>query len=179
MHKRIFIGIPINSENISIIDNFREKQLLDIPLRWVTDANLHVTLHFIGNKSISELDIIRGKLAKFSMKFQTFYLNFERFELAPMYNSYMIWARFCANEVFTFLSQSLAKELGSKKDFKSLPHITLARFNPNKYNVSIRNSTALAKISVNEFYLYESILLPTGAKYIVLDRFTLQKRFIP
>lgn len=173
MKKRIFIGIPINRGVEIEINQFRELQNKNVKLRWVPDENLHITLHFIGDMEISELGKISDKINNLRQVFKPFKLEFECFELAPKYKAYMIWARYYENEIFTQLSQAIAKAIKSKKDFKPLPHITLARFKPNRNKISINNSLPLTQVYVKEFYMYESVLLPTGAQYNILDKFNL------
>lgn len=173
MSKRIFIGIPINSELELGIKIFRDHYNKNDKLRWVPDENLHITLHFIGNTQVSELDNISDKINGLLQDYKPFKLKFESFEFAPKHTAYMIWARYHENEIFTQLSQAIAKAIKSKKDFKPLPHITLARFKPNKTKISINDSLPLSQFYVKEFYMYESVLLPTGAEYNIIDKFKL------
>ena len=98
--------------------------------RTVPEANLHLTLLFIGNVPVTRLTEIQEKLPRIARQHAAFRLELEKIEAGPKpKNPRLIWARFTRHPSFENLSrhlhQELVPEVGLPAD--SIPHVTLAR----------------------------------------------------
>lgn len=174
--KRLFIGIPLPQEIArSLAEN---RNAANYPeLAWVQTENLHITLLFIGNTNIEEIDKIKEKLASL-VTFPTFCLHFREVQVvARRGKASMIWGAFENNEDFIDFATQIAQILNIHPDHPPLPHVTLARVKRNRSvkvdkNIFLRIGHMV--LPVKKFRLYESNLTPQGAEYSVLEEWCLK-----
>jgi len=175
--KRLFVGIPIPLNLTESLCAFRQKHKDAKGIRWVQRENLHLTICFIGNINPNRLDEIIGNTKKVLRDAEPFALMFEKLCLAPAGKPYMIWAQFEQNEYFRELATDTCRILipGQPVRKNPVPHITLARFNKPSYsgNIDLNIQIENGEIQVKEFALWESIQIPKGVIYNIIERFTL------
>lgn len=173
MEKRIFIGIEA-SQNIKNQVSKVKNNYRDIPLlRWIKDRNLHITL--LPPWYEENLEEIRKKLKNIKSEFKPFTLKFSELKLGPTSKSpRLIWAEGETSEELNKLQRLLEKsfkKLPEKREFKL--HLTLARFKFDNFAEDQRPNI-YEKIlwiqKVNSITLFESVLRPSGAEYIVISR---------
>ena len=180
---RIFIAInfPPKIKKALIL---YQKKWEDLPVRWTSEDNLHLTLVFLGymrEENLLEIFQIAKKVAK---SHQSFPLNFQRIFLGPPQKvPRMFWVQGERNRELAFLRDDLEEELlGLKhkeevRDFKS--HITLGRIKMAEWQEFEKKPKIEEKISltvpVRSIEIMESKLKPTGPDYFVLESIPLGK----
>lgn len=177
MKKRVFVGIKIGQDLYHSIDKWRKKYQ-NLPIRWISNENLHVTLippwyeeeGKVGEiiREIGEIGVIR--------EIGGFEISFSRICFGPTKrHPRLIWAEGEALRELIELKESVGRVLQKKperRDYKL--HLTLARFKLNEYNILPTeniNDRILWKQNITEFYLFESRLSAKGAEYRILKEF--------
>ena len=141
--------------------------------RWVSDAQMHLTLKFVGAADDSLLSRIANALAG---------IRQPEFPMAVCgvgcfpgeREARVIWAGLKAPPALAVLQKEidavLAREGIPPENRPFSPHVTLARIKvPNPREISrfrSRNeSFAIAEFTIREFHLYSSVLSPKGPTY--------------
>ncbi len=177
MKKRVFIGIKAESNLINEIEEWKNKYQNKLNVRWIEKENLHITLvppwyEEDLEKVIAGIDQIRALINPFEILFNEVCYG-------PDYKRpRLIWAKGETSETITKLKKSIEESISIKpenRDFKV--HLTLARFKGSDFRsfvIKRIEDRVFWKIKVDTFCLFESLLSPFGAKYIVLKRFELK-----
>ncbi|MFH1822658.1 MAG: RNA 2',3'-cyclic phosphodiesterase [Patescibacteria group bacterium] len=181
--KRIFIALNLpkdtKKEISNLIDSIRAQNQ---KIKWVREANLHLTLHFLGYLDNEQLEQVENIIEQLAGKFNEMNFNFDKFDAFPNFNQpkviVLIGKQTNGNNVF-----SLQKLLGEKlkaADFSidERPwklHLTLGRV--KDYNCSLKlpiNFKAqVYDFKINTFELMESELMPEGPLYKVVKSYKL------
>ncbi len=184
MTKRTFIGIKINLETelLEVFDQLKD-ELCDEKIRWVKEANLHVTLHFFGEIKAEQVEKVKVLMAQTIKQFQTFSIVirgiscFKKHAL-PSAVFFNIENAFELEDLAFSLKKGIA-ELGFQAGKKFKPHLTIGRvkhLNDKQVFYTILekfNGSGKQIVSVSELIFYESVLKPEGPDYMVIDRFPL------
>jgi RNA 2',3'-cyclic 3'-phosphodiesterase len=157
--------------------------------RWVRPEGMHVTLKFIGEIDPEKLGVIRSALA-FVHSPQAVEMHFRGLGFFPNERRpRVIWCGVEASpnlaELASGVNQALAP-LGIARESKDfVPHLTLARLNPsrgkpNSEEKLVQAAAAMKSLELGsareiKFYLYESVLKPSGAEYKRLAEFSFVK----
>jgi 2'-5' RNA ligase len=181
---RLFVALDIEAEIRRRIGEFRDQMKAFAPdVRWVGPETFHVTLQFLGEtKNLVE---IQGALGQ--VKARTTTIAFRNTGFFPNPKSPRVfWIGIEADEALLQLASSIAealKPLGFERDAGPFrPHLTLARAGSGRprpvpgeraawglQHVRVKLETLPAlefgTMTAREFYLYESKLSPSGAKY--------------
>lgn len=174
--KRLFIAIPLPNDLIQLLVAY-EQIIIHPGLAWVKPENLHITLHFLGNTSESEIHNIEQKLASL-VTFPSFSLQGKEVKaINRRGRTEMIWAGFEESKEFVILATQMAQTLQFPLSHPPLPHITLARAKRNKV-IKLKDNlfplTEQVILQVKKFGLYESNLTPQGPIYKVLNEWHLK-----
>jgi len=184
--KRLFIAIKIlPDEHFLRLFYALQKDLKKDNIKWVNPENLHLTLKFLGETDDDKIEIIKSVLEKISGDKEPFWVTFSKTGIfGSSYKPKVIW--------FGMNDQNQINELGNKVRLgldeagfpidrqNFVPHLTVGRIRNISYKKSFQETidkykdAPLQKIFVKEFYLFESVLMPKGAKYIILKTFTLK-----
>ena len=180
MQRKIFIGIDlplmIKKRLMQRIEKWQE-----LPVRWSSEENLHITLSFLGYVDDELLLEICEKIRKACENFSAFDVNLDRIELGPGRGSIpkMFWAIGKPSKKLKKFQKGIEKELGifqkEKKEF--CPHITLGRI--KKFKWQELSKTPLIgedfKISVpiESAEIIESRLEGGKRKFAVIESFNL------
>lgn len=181
---RLFVALEIPAavrDNLAAqVAELRElsAKVADKRPRWVLPGNLHVTLKFIGEVAPTKLEGIRGALsatrsdAPVEIKFRG--LGFFPNEQHPR----VLWAGVDASTNLPSLAGDIDAALETQGIARQrpafTPHLTLARIEPpglhEKLRAAIQKNGAreFGSFQTREFYLIESKLKPSGAKYTTL-----------
>jgi RNA 2',3'-cyclic 3'-phosphodiesterase len=168
----------------------------DLPgARWVTPAQIHVTLRFLGSVSDADVARVRGALAAADA-----FAAVDPFDLVPAGVGVfpprpsarkpprVLWAGVTPAAAVQALKQAVDGALDPVlgPDVESAahgfyPHLTLARFKappgPALADYLQRHADLRAPaFRVDRFNLYESRTLPAGPAYTVLERYGLGRR---
>jgi len=186
--KRTFIAIKIKPEKplIDLISEMKHTQQSE-SLKWVEEFNLHLTLHFIGETSRSQLQSVVNMLRITTGNFPSFVLNISGIWCFGGHSQpRVLLANIYRNEVLELLVKETAKGLaalglpGNMKSFS--PHLTLARVKQLQNlplflsTVEKYKSVQLQSALVTEIIFYESILQPAGPVYKPIQIFKLNKQ---
>jgi RNA 2',3'-cyclic 3'-phosphodiesterase len=157
--------------------------------RWVRPEMMHVTLKFIGHIEAEKLDSVLAALLPVrseqpvEMEFRG--LGFFPSERRPR----VVWCRVEASANLAALAADIESSLDpigiASESREFIPHLTLARLDPEKvpqgsveklvHAASELKATDFGSSHDAEFYLFESILKPSGAEYKRLQTFPFVK----
>lgn len=178
--QRLFIANPLPD---FLTYNFQQsisKATKNEHVRWLPAKNWHLTGLFLGEVSADKTNEIINRLKNLSASLIPYSLKFEKFQTMPnLPFPKMVWARFERSESFTEQVIKTKNELHSILERinpikKPIPHVTLARIKRGK-RIDIFD---IEYILINElwqidkFELWESKLLPGGAEYHCLEKFS-------
>jgi len=129
MKRKIFISINIPDKVKKRLTKAVEKWA-DLPVKWTKEANLHITLLFLGYVDEQSLPEICQKVRDAVENEDIFDIEFDRIELFPSPDDpKMVALTGPANTDLLRINEEIEKELNmftqAKKSFR--PHITLGR----------------------------------------------------
>jgi 2'-5' RNA ligase len=189
---RLFVALDIDLAIRQRITEFRNQMRLLAPdVRWVAPETFHVTLQFLGEtKKLDEiqraLQTLRSKSTELSFRSPGFFPSAK----SPR----VFWVGIEADNHLTELVNSIGlalQSLGLARETGPFnPHLTLARAGSGRPRPAAgeRSAPALQRVqakletlgrlefgtmTAHEFYLYESKLSPSGARYTRLSRYML------
>ena len=147
-------------------------------VRWVDQANYHITLAFLGEQEEQVLERLAehldDNLAQFPIPIEV--SHFSPFpESRPKLIAAMISNTPEVKEVQQQVANSVLASGLTLERRRFVPHLTLGRLrhSRNQFAGTIPTSIELAG-EVDEVVLYESILTPQGAEYEPIFRFPLE-----
>ena len=191
---RVFVGLDIDSEIRQRMARYLEGVREFAPeARWVREESLHVTLKFIGEQKPEQVEQIKRELA--SVHATPFEISFRGTGFFPGPRSPRVfWLGIEAGEQLPQLARGVdeaAARTGvprEKNEYQA--HLTLARSGSGSPRPQPGESASpplrrlaeklkdmpapdFGTMTAHEFYLYESKLSPSGAKYTKIARFPL------
>lgn len=184
--KRLFAAIKIHPSGKFLAVYHQMQSLLEHEkINWVAPHNLHLTLKFFGETPVDLIDRICVAIDEAVIDIPPFTLSMKRSGIfGSQYNPRVIWFGFDRSETLQFLFKSMKKNLediGIEYDRQNfVPHLTLGRikfiqdkglFQKTMYQF---RDVDLQKELIEQVYLYESILKPSGPQYEVVEEFILQ-----
>ena len=183
--KRLFAAIKIipDEQFLKLYWSLRNS-LKHEKIKWVEEENLHLTLKFFGETFDEKIDLICEVLDNFVIDCEPFELQLENVGIfGSSYNPKVIWFGINQFSELQFLHQTITenlKTIGYYPDRQNfVPHLTVARIrklNDKKLFQKIidKHKTGLIqKIKIKKLYLFESILLPEGPIYNVIEEYSL------
>jgi 2'-5' RNA ligase len=188
---RAFIAITLSEEIYQgieqVLDSLREK-LPDAPLRWVPARNIHLTIKFLGNVSIANLEMLKNSLEVEARQQPAFEVSVGRFGAFPTVNRpRVLWIGVGPSKPLQAIQSVIEHEtdrLGyPKEDRPFSPHLTLARVSRNASPHDVKAISQvissfevgfLGAFKVEDIHLYRSDLLREGAVYTRLFSVRLQ-----
>jgi RNA 2',3'-cyclic 3'-phosphodiesterase len=175
MAKRIFIALPL-SEPLQQLALQWQQDHADLPVRWITPKNLHVTVTPPWQEN--DIDNVISKLRQASIQMPAFLINFDRISFGPDPKvPRLIWASGPTPPEMVELKQQIESALSLLPGSRPLKlHLTLARFTRDSYQnfpVKHLSETVVWQDQVSSFALLESRLTPAGSDYEAIERFLL------
>jgi 2'-5' RNA ligase len=185
---RLFVGIHLSKDMLEEVSRFIQlssQNMASVPhgLKWTSPANLHFTLKFFGEVPLSRLNDVTQALGQALLHNEPFLLQLGKAGCFPAKGTpRVVWLGITTGE------SQLIKLAGSienaclgygfpKEDRPFSPHLTIARLkdgSPGAKFVEPKfqfTSTML----VEDFFLIESQLYPTGPLYRQVEKFHLKK----
>ena len=183
---RAFIAIEIPQSIQAAIQN----ETLDLPssaddslVRWVAPANVHLTLKFLGDVSITNLQFIKQMLIQECAQHPAFDLQIGKLGSFPTpKRPRVIWVGVQAPPEFDKLQQAIESgttRLGYTPETGSFsPHLTIGRVRQNLTDSGMQKLRAaltsnhigtIGAVKVNAVHLYKSDLQPAGSVYTRLS----------
>ena len=144
-------------------------------------ASLHLTLRFLGEVAIKDLELVKAECSKIELPpFDLAIQGLGTFRQAG--GRQVLWAGLSPSPELESLKKAvdkaLAESLGLKPEKRFTPHLTLARLKSVDGDLAkeIRNFTEkpLTTFHVPNFKLYQSKLQPQGAVHTVLSSWPLK-----
>ena len=190
---RLFVALDLDAEIRRRIEEFRDKMRPYAPdVRWVTPDTFHITLQFLGETAKQEgihqaLREVRGTAISIAFRGTGFFPSAK----APRVFWIGIEAAVGLQQLVNGISEAL-QPLGFKQEMTAFtPHLTLARSGsggprpvrgessaPGLRVVALKLEdqppSEFGSMTAREFFLYESKLSPSGAKYTKLNRYPLE-----
>ena len=183
--RRIFIAINLPAQIKKQLSRY-QLAWADLPVRWTKEANLHITLVFVGYVTDEEMLEICQLTRQVSQNHQPFEIKLERICLGPPNRpARMIWVEGEANSAMAQLKNDLEKVLfnsansgyNSRENRPLRPHITLARIRQEQWRLlptkPIIDKDISLVLPVESIEVMQSNLSRGGAEYAVLESFGL------
>lgn len=188
---RAFIAIDLSAEIIQRLEEVAgqlKQRLAGMQIRWVPVENIHLTLKFLGDVSMTNLEVLKKILLSESSNHPTFEMSVGELGAFPsLRRPRVIWVGVTAPSELNALQHGIETEtarLGyqhENRDFS--PHLTLGRVSRNASSQEAHQIGQvldsfkvgfLGATRVREVYLYRSDLRPGGAVYTRLMTALLQ-----
>jgi len=180
MSLRSFIGIPLPQDATNELGDIAAKmayQDKSNAVKWVDQANYHITLAFLGEQSMQDLESLADQL-DYSLQQVSFQASVKHLSPFPEGKPKLIGAMIDRNDSLRELHQQVMSAVNAsvieidKRRF--IPHITLGRYRHtrNSFSGAIPMNVACEFI-LDDVVLYESNLTPSGAEYETVFRFPL------
>ena len=183
--KRLFIAVKIKpcQEFLKVYYGLKKDLALE-KIKWVNEDNFHFTLKFLGETEESIIAKIINALERVSINTKPIKLKIENLGIfGSRYNPRVIWAGIeNSTQIDEFVNKILNKldEAGFKRDRQNfVPHITVGRIkNVNnkkhlKSTIDKYKTSLYQEYTINEIYLFESVLRSDGPVYKVIKKFKL------
>ncbi|HCU20818.1 MAG: 2'-5' RNA ligase [Bacteroidetes bacterium GWE2_41_25] len=183
--KRIFIAVKVEPDKslLAMLSTFKQALRNDV-IKWTDNANIHITLLFLGDtpeKRVKEIGSVLQQQCRGSGEFELVIRGSGVFK-SPK-DPRVIWAGIGPsekmNKLHKILSQKL-RETGTELEERSFnPHLTLGRVkkinDPAILKVLLDEfrEKEIQRVRISEIILYESILRPEGPIYKPLGKYSL------
>ena len=182
---RAFVAIdlpPDVQDCLAQISAQLREQVGEKSVRWVPIPNIHLTLKFLGDVSVNNLDVLKEIIRAEATLQKPMEISIGRLGAFPKAaQPRVVWVGVEAPPELIALQRSIearTTKVGYPKDKRTFfPHLTLGRVSRNaapnevrKIGEIIRSSTIgfLGAALVQEIHFYKSDLLPSGAVYTKL-----------
>jgi 2'-5' RNA ligase len=182
---RAFIAINLSPEihqNLEEVVGRLKERLPDAPVRWVAVKNIHLTLKFLGDVSVANLEILTKILRSEASHHAPFEFSVGELGAFPsIRRPRVVWVGVEAPPELRTLQHGIETEtqrLGyAREDRDFSPHLTLGRISRNAASRDVQRVSEvvgsykvgfLGAARVQAIYLYRSDLQPGGAIYTQL-----------
>ena len=179
--QRVFIGIPVDKQSQLLInDLLKPIKNSRQDIRWVPENNRHLTLAFLGNRPVSEVDNLLSLLDEAYQREAYFQYRLTTLERFPDLEGRIIALTDKPTGALDNLYQITRKLLQSnniefyRKEFR--PHITLGRIRKAKHVETTFNRQIRINLKITKIILYQSTLTESGSIYSPLKTTQLSSR---
>jgi 2'-5' RNA ligase len=179
---RAFIAIDLSHDIQLRLNDVLEdykSQLVNVPVRWVPVTNIHLTLKFLGDVSLSNLPLLTNLMQAEVSNHQQFEISVGRSGAFPNNRQpRVIWIGVEAPQELIAIQNGIeisTARLGYAREERAFsPHLTLGRISRSATSQDVKIiSQSLEKTRVGflgatcveKIHLYRSDLQPTGALY--------------
>ena len=182
---RTFLAVPV-PRDVSSKKNMLYSTLenVDGDINWVKNAQLHLTMKFLGHTPESAIIDVIDHVEKITLNMNPFDLKIEETGCFPVpTRPRILWLGLKGNlDLLKSMVESIEnvlEPLGFPKESRDiLPHITLARIKyPQKHTPNVdpflKSSYDPIDFPVDRMQFFSSELLPSGAVHTILKTFPL------
>lgn len=179
---RAFIAIELSPEIYAKLDEVEEQlqqNLAEGVIRWVPAQNIHLTLKFLGDVSLANLEVLKKILASEVSKFTPFEISVGELGAFPsIRRPRVIWVGVQAPQDLNILQHGIETEMAGlgyePEDREFSPHLTLGRVSRNASSQDLRKVGDVLSVNkvgylgatrVSNVNLFRSDLKPGGAVY--------------
>lgn len=175
---RLFVALPLPT---ALIDSLAAIQSAPFPARWQTEAQIHMTLAFLGDCSERDAAAVDEALATISVAPLRIALAGVG-HFAEKARAHSLWASISPREPVAALAAKVreaCRRVGCPVEARRfVPHITVARLRIDEQAVVpwlIANGSLIsAPVAVDRFGLYHSHLGPDGSRYELIADYALR-----
>jgi RNA 2',3'-cyclic 3'-phosphodiesterase len=146
----------------------------ELPIKWMKEENLHLTVSFVGYVDESVIPDICQKINEAVNDFESFEIAFNNIELGPdRENPKMVWLSGESSKELGKLNETIEHALGMRpeehKEYR--PHITLGRIRKLKWDELSGKPNINEKLNVAMTVDSVSVMESKGggAEYVVLE----------
>jgi len=176
----IAIDLPPNlQDRLSQLSNALKKEMGDVPIRWVATENMHLTMKFLGDVSLNNLDVLTNILIREAAVREPMVISLGGVGAFPKTRRpRIIWAGMEAPPELASLQRGIDKQtarVGYAREQRPFsPHITVGRVSRNATPdhvriigdvLSTQNIGFLGVARVREVHLFRSDLQSGGVVY--------------
>ena len=182
---RAFIAIEMSPEirrRLDQVSDELKQRLKDIPVRWVPVENIHLTLKFLGDVSVANLEVLKKILQSEIAGHHPFEMSVGELGAFPSNRRpRVIWVKVEAPAELEAVQRGIETEstrLGYAREERAFsPHLTLGRVSRNASSRDIRKISEvldsykvgfLGAARIQAVHLFRSDLKPGGAVYTCL-----------
>lgn len=183
--RRIFIAINLPQDIKKYLAGF-EKKWLELPAKWVSQKNIHITLVFLGYLTDEEIGEVCLTVKEVSQKHHSFSLTLNKISYGPLDKvaKRMVWVGGKKSNELLMVKKDLEKSLMEVINFKPEirafnHHINLARIKQLEFRaLDIEERPEIDEqvdivFSVESIEVMESVLKRTGPEYSIIELFQL------
>lgn len=182
---RIFIAINVPEEVKDKLLAYKKKWA-ELPARWTSKDNVHLTLAFLGNRSDQELVKVCDAMKQVGLRHKPFTLAINRIvygspRLRSGQAAKMIWALIEKSPELLALQKDVEKTLGPHDSEPFSPHLTLARLRAFEFQRMEReeipdiDEEISVSFAVKSIEVMESALKRSGSEYTIIQSFVLKR----
>jgi 2'-5' RNA ligase len=179
---RAFIAVDLPDDVQDCLDTVStqlKEQMGPVPVRWVPPENIHLTLKFLGDVSLANIDVLTELLELEAATLKPLVISIGSVGAYPkVRNPRVVWVGIEAPQELFALQRSIDSQLNrigySPENKPFSPHLTLGRVSRNATPQDVRkigDVLASQKIGflgvarIRAIHLYRSDLKPSGAVY--------------
>lgn len=186
MTKRTFIALPVPiTEKLKEETDFYKKHVNGLNIKWVEMNNMHLTLAFLGDSSVQQIELVKKRLQEIVPKYYSFNIRLTRAgAFKSLHNPQVLWWGLEAGNVLQEIHndiKEMIKDSGFEPENRSFkPHLTIGRIKnfSNTHNLAavISSRESLNEIVfADKIVFYESILMPAGPVYKPIEKYDLRR----
>jgi len=179
---RVFIAVEISKQakqKISGLIACLKQSGADV--KWITEAQMHLTLKFLGGISADKINCISETLSGIARTFESFPITFSGTAAFPdLKHPAVLWLGVGKGaeslEMLNDKIENALEKLGFQKEKRKFkPHLTLGRVKSSKNIkelIKLIEQTGFEyekEIKINGLALFQSALNPQGAIYTILS----------
>jgi 2'-5' RNA ligase len=180
---RLFTGIDLPEEVVRNLEALLARLRPAAHIHWSPPANLHITTKFIGawpEERLADLTAALSRIPPPAIPVHIRQLGFYPNPHAPR----ILWCGIEAPGLDALAAETdrAASAIGVPSETRPFsPHLTLARIKPKPELQPLREAIAalpsleFGRFDARRFFLYQSILRPSGSVYTKLAEFPLSK----
>ncbi len=175
---RAFLAVPLPAALQQAIAALQHELSAAVPgIRWTRPDTVHLTLHFFGATRTDALETIRASMLSVKLREKAFPVEVQGLGAFPdRRRPRIVWLGLTPEEPLRRLQQACAGELAGRgfpagaRTFA--PHLTIGRFRDRAPDLgslcAARAGQAIGRLPVDRLVLFESRLLPDGARHTPL-----------
>jgi len=180
---RTFIAIELSEELRQELRKLQQElKQSNIDAKWVKSENIHLTLKFLGNIDLNQIEQTKNILKETSRQVKPFHLHLSGVGAFPKLDyPRVLWVGVDegeneTTEIAKRLEEDLEKIGFQKENRPFSPHLTLARIhgskNKDKLKSLIQQTTFISKNKtyVDKVTLFKSTLTPKGSIYNIIHQ---------
>jgi 2'-5' RNA ligase len=182
---RAFLAVPLPPALQQAIAALQAELSVALPgIRWTRPDTVHLTLQFFGDTGADDLEKIRASMLSVKLREQAFLVEVLGLGAFPgPRRPRVVWLGLTPTEPLRILQQACQEELGRNgipaESRPFAPHLTIGRFRERAPELgpllAAQAGRTLGRLPIEQLVLFESRLLPGGARHMPLFTVPLER----